>query len=315
MEVKNFHPPIINPPKDQKPIIKAEPLILGALQQLQAIYNKACKAKKEQITIERTVFESIGKGIQEAYESIKQACNTESKQENTILNALTQIQSSVTNLEKKYDDIETKIMDTPKTYSEIIRSNNAATGPKIEQKSQRQKQNEALREEREKLDIHLTTKNMSAATKQEIMDMSGKEIAERCQKAIDDALPFRGIGYRIQGVSKLANEIRIKFDTEQAASRVCSTLEVNWDTAFPDLKIHVPSYGIVVHGVPINELNTTTMADTKTIEQIETGNNIKTGTITKITPLRRRDDNSSNKAKRCHSIVLYSTLPEFPHHL
>jgi len=123
-------------------------------------------------------------------------------------------------------------------------------GPKMEQNSQRRKQSEALSEERAKFEIHLTTKNMSAATKQEIMDMSGKEIAERCQKAIDDALPFQGIGYRIQGISKLANEIRIKFDTEQAASRVRSTL----DTAFPDLKIHVPSYGIVVHGVPINEL-------------------------------------------------------------
>ena len=44
--------------------------------------------------------------------------NQKKKSEITILGALAQIQSTVTSLERKYNDIEAKITDAPKTYAE-----------------------------------------------------------------------------------------------------------------------------------------------------------------------------------------------------
>jgi hypothetical protein len=65
-EGKNLHPETATPPTSQNAIAKTKQLMLGALEQLQTIYNNARKSKAEQITIKRTTFEAIGAGIQQA---------------------------------------------------------------------------------------------------------------------------------------------------------------------------------------------------------------------------------------------------------
>ena len=79
-----------------------------------------------------------------------------------------------------------------------------------------------------------------------------------------------------------------------------------WNAAFEGLKPHEPMYGIVVHGVPIANLDVTQMADTAIIKRIKGENHIGTRTITKITPLRRkRRIEDKSKTKLHHSIVVY----------
>jgi hypothetical protein len=87
------------------------------------MYDDACKTRAQTIVIKKATFEAIGTGIQQAYQHIKQPCTqvskmTSSDTENAILNTLAQIQNSVTSLETKYNDIQAKITDTPKTYAE-----------------------------------------------------------------------------------------------------------------------------------------------------------------------------------------------------
>jgi hypothetical protein len=81
----------------------------------QHIYNEAGKYKREQITIEWATIEEITKEIQQAYIHTYDQI-TASKTENTDLNALMQIQSSITNLEQKYNYIETKTTKATKLY-------------------------------------------------------------------------------------------------------------------------------------------------------------------------------------------------------
>ena len=140
--------------------------MLGILQQLHTIYDDASKTRTQTIIIKKTTFEAIGNGIKQAYEHLKQPCTSTidktkpSSIENTILNTLAQIQGSITTLETKYSDIETKITDVPKTYAEIIKITSSKES-KIEQQTQRRKQRQILYKEREKYGVTLSLKDMN----------------------------------------------------------------------------------------------------------------------------------------------------------
>jgi hypothetical protein len=82
-------------------------------------------------------------------------------------------------------------------------------------------------------------------------------------------------------------------------SAVCTSKTL---IAFKGLKYHEPNYGIVIHGVPIAELHLEKMTDVETIKRLKE-NDMKPGTITKITPLRRKNDHNSDKVKLHRSIV------------
>ena len=64
-------------------------------------------------------------------------------------------------------------------------------------------------------------------------------------------------------------------------------------------------HGIVVHGIPIEDLDTTRMDNRDVIKRLEAKNNIKARTIVKITPLRRRKNRTSDTVKLHHSIIVY----------
>jgi uncharacterized protein YlxW (UPF0749 family) len=157
-----------------------------------------------------TTLEGIGQGIQQAYEHLKQPCHVETRTVSAILDALTQIQNSVNTLEAKYHDIETTIANTLKTYADIIKKSTPPKDTKIEQRTQKRKQREALREERAKYGVTLSTKDTSSSVlQQSIKSMSAKAIAERCQQAINPVYVNNADRSRIIGVSKLARSTHL----------------------------------------------------------------------------------------------------------
>ena len=64
---------------------------------------------------------------------------------------------------------------------------------------------------------------------------------------------------------------------------------------------HEPNYGIVINGMPIDDLD---LDDPKTIKLLEAANDFPSGTISKVTFLRRKDKELSSKTKH-RSIVIY----------
>ena len=64
-------------------------------------------------------------------------------------------------------------------------------------------------------------------------------------------------------------------------------------------------YGIVVHGIQIADLDTRVMGNREIIKRLETENNIKAGTIVKITPFRHRKNRTPDAVKLHHSIIVY----------
>ena len=302
-----------NPTTNVDPHLEAKQLLLDILQQLQTIHDDASKTRTQTITIQKATFEAIGNGIKHAYEHLKQPCisavdkTNPSSVENTILDTLAQIQGSITTLETKYSDIEAKITDVPKTYAEIIKSTSSKES-KIEQQTQRRKQRQILHKEREKYGVILSLKDMSMDKQQSILTMPAKTIAERCQQAINRLYINTSDSPRIIGVSKLAKCFRLQFETEEEASTIRKldhTKEDIWSTIFEGLKIHEPMHGIVVNGIPIADLDTTMMDNKEIIERLETQNNMKPGTIVKITPLRRRKNRTPDGVKVHHSIIAY----------
>ena len=123
--------------------------------------------------------------------------------------------------------------------------------------------------------------------------MSPEEITKRFQKAIDKAaIP----GIKLQGISKVSSGIRIHCKTEEQAKQLHA---VDWNEAFEGITIHKMKYGIVIHGVPVG----LDLDDEETIKKAESANKFPSGTIIKMTPLRRKGKEPSNQKYR--SIIMY----------
>ena len=142
------------------------------------------------------------------------------------MNTFAKIQNSVVNLETKYNDIEAKVVETPKTYAEIMKST-AQKEFKIEQQTQRRKQRETLRQERQKYGVTLNLKNTKKP--ESILTMPAKDIAERCQQAINRLYVNTSDSPRIIGVSKLAQSFRLQFETEEETIIVCKLNQIKDD--------------------------------------------------------------------------------------
>jgi hypothetical protein len=165
--------PLSTPPLATTSTI-TDQLLHSVLQQMQIIHHKANESNTNTITMDKSLFEAMANAILQAYEASSVAKNP------TIIDSLAQIQTSIANLEKRYNDIEVKITDIPKTYAEAAKPNT-----KLEQQMEIRKRREALRQERIKYGVTLTLKNMSEVTQKSTLALSAKTIAERCQQAIN----------------------------------------------------------------------------------------------------------------------------------
>ena len=320
------NPPVLTEPTPENPLTDAEYYLITALKDLERLHDKACETNATNITMGRTMFTEIATTIQKAWEKVQTA---QHNREITILKSLKNIQASIGSLEQKYEGIQARvtenntemtyklneiqattirlenkheaiertIKEAPKTYADIIKTSTTNTKEKAtaETRVRQRQQHDTLRQERAKYEVTLTTKETNDEIKELINTMPPKEITERCQHAIEKASISN---IKLQGINRLANGIRIRCETEEQAEQLRAT---DWNEAFKGIKIHEPNYGIVINGVPINELD---LDDPKTIESLEAANNLPSGTISKITFLRRKNKDSSIKAKHC-SIVIY----------
>ena len=84
----------------------------------QSIHDAACKTKAEKITIELSTFKKIDTTLQQAWEQAK--ITQRNREESRVLDALKQIQESITGLEQKYEDIQAKVTEAPKRYAETV---------------------------------------------------------------------------------------------------------------------------------------------------------------------------------------------------
>ena len=247
------------------------------------------------VSIQASIIEALEVVIDkfDEHEQDREPDEVPSTENTMILDTLTQIQASVVNLEKRYNDIETKIMDTPKTYADIIKSASPELkDKKIKLRTLKRDQLEAIRKRRDQHSITLSIKATPATARQKIAKMPGIDIVERCQKAINAVMPSSQ-SHMIRGICKLSQAIKIQFDTEEHMELVrtyARTLGIDWNKAFNTTRIELrePRYGIVVHGVLVADLSTDDMMNAKIIKKLEDKNNMLTGTIVSITTLRRR---------------------------
>ena len=95
---------------------------------------------------------------------------------------LNEIQATPIRLENKHEVIERTVKKAPKTYADIIKTSNWNQLP-IQRKKPLQKcalDKNALRQERAKYEVTLTTKETNDVVKELINTMPAKEITERC---------------------------------------------------------------------------------------------------------------------------------------
>ena len=131
--------------------------------------------------------------------------------------------------------------------------------------------------------------------KELINTMPPKEFTERCQHAVEKAsIP----GIKLQRINKIVIGIRARCETEEQAGQL---RVLDWSEAFEGIKTYEPKYGIVIHGIPIDELD---LDDPKTIKLLEAANGFSSRTISKVTFLRRKDKEPAIKTKH-RFIVIY----------
>src|ERR1700694_5248119 len=95
--------------------------------------------------------------------------------------------------------------------------------------------------------------------------------------------------------------MRLQCDTAEDAQLLRKAV-IKWGDAFEGLTIHTPKHGIVIHGVPKEEVNPAERQD-NLIAQIENDNPALNEKIVQIAPLRRSTQEDESKADQ--SLVVF----------
>jgi uncharacterized protein YoxC len=330
IEAKASHPATTGPASKHTPSPTIEELLFHSLVELQTAHDTAHKENASSVKIDWLKFQRIGRMLQRAWDQSKTAkCAVE---ENTITDVLNHIQTSIANLEKKYEAIETAmtketqatlyklneiqattqglenkchnientVKDVPKAYADIAKSSNINAQEKSnpDTHAQHKQHSETRRQKRPKHEVTLSTRKATGQVKESISTMSPKEITRQCQKVIEKAAIT---DIQLRGISKTASGIRIQCQTEEQVKQLHT---IDWNGAFEGMRIHEPKHGIVIRGTPI-ELD---LDNEETIKEIESNNGFTKGTILKITPLRRKNNEPTNQNHR--AIIIYLSNPQ-----
>jgi hypothetical protein len=156
---------------------------------------------------------------------------------------------------------------------------------------------EKLRKLRQETEVVLTTKGMSEEHRRKIKATEHNEIREICQKAIEQS-NITGDKPKVLGVNKLTNGIRLQFKTKEDVEKAKT---VDWNSAYQNLALHSPKYGIVIHGIPKTALQFDDDQN-KAIEEFEQANEMLNIKVVEIKPLRRH----SKPSRSNHSIVVFT---------
>ena len=109
-----------------------------------------------------------------------------------------------------------------KTYADIIRASTTNTKEKTiaEIRARQRQQRDTLRQERAKYEVKLTMKETSDEVKESINTMHPKEITEYVNMQSKMRLY---LAWKLQGVNKFVNGVRVRCATEEQANFVLST--------------------------------------------------------------------------------------------
>ena len=207
------------------------------------------------------------------------------------LNTITE--ASTTSLQ----EIKDTTTNVENTWAQITATNAATTTTKSTTQAKWREHNEALKKQCEPYQLALTTTNNEA--RETLGDMHAREITKCCQNLIDTTTTETP---KLNRMNKITNGIRLQCKSPEDA-QILST--VNWNGAFESLTTYKPKYGIVVHGVPVTEIDALQTNATTTQEWEEVNGGIKLGTIK---PLRCKS--RANRIPSAHqSIIVFIDDP------
>ncbi len=158
------------------------------------------------------------------------------------------------------------------------------------------------RQEKNKLEVVLTTSEMDPDTKKQIEQHSHTEIMAKLQQNVESQM--KNNFPNIHGIEKLKSQgIRILCSTEEEAEQLC---KLNWDKAYNGLRVHQPKYGIMIPGVPKEMINPNELKNPEIAKQLEEQNKEKGIQIIEMKTLRRKlKDNTQH-----YSLVAFFTNPD-----
>ena len=117
----------------------------------------------------------------------------------------------------------------------------------------KRREQEKLRQACAKLAVVLTTRSASKEIRNQIASMHEKEITKRCQQAITESTLNTKL--KLHSISKLENGIHIHCNSEEEVKQLKN---IDWNHAFEGVTVHKPKYGIVIHRVPLSDINFST---------------------------------------------------------
>ena len=165
------------------------------------------------------------------------------------------------------------------------------------------------RKELSQQEINLTTADAAKGIQEMIQSIPHRTIIKALQETIDNA-NLEGKP-QLEDVTKLRRgTIRMRATTREGAKAI-KEANIDWNKAYAGLKVYKPKYGIVIHGVPVWELNldpgyeeTDEYKDTIDEWQGENANRNNI-TIANIKPLSRKP-RTDHIRKKHQSIIVFT---------
>ena len=166
--------------------------------------------------------------------------------------------------------------------------------------------------DRAQYEITLTISDAPKTMQEMIKSATHRDITKCLQEIIDKAnLEGRP---QLENVTRLSRgKIRMRAAMKEGA-KIIKEANIEWEQAYPGIKVYNPRYGIVIHGVPTDEINldpgyTETPEYKEAIDEWQQENaNRNNITIMSIKPLRRKG--MEHTRKKHQSIIVFTEDPE-----
>lgn len=184
------------------------------------------------------------------------------KKEEDVMRRFGKLESDMMEIKSNMAEMKTLMLGTAKTYAQAAATSNptaestTATSPSKTTTNTLRARNQATKDQqraaRRPYEVKLTNQHMPENVKREFEEAHIKDVLKKLQSAINEA-NIEGKKPTLQAGNKYPNSIRLQCDTIKEAQLLRNT-DITWGNAFQGLKVHVPKYGIVIHGIPKDEI-------------------------------------------------------------
>jgi hypothetical protein len=244
-------------------------------------------------------------------EQLKETDNTATNQPKKPDSAITKLEEKINQMAKDMDEIKAAILK-PQTWATVTAANTpsplqlATTNSRTQAKEQLVKQQQQKKQDLAKLEVVLTVDSHEPNARDTLADATYEDITKQLQATVQQAPITKKP--KINAIQKLkSGDIKIICQTTDEAATLKN---INWASAYNGLSIKKPRYGIVVHGIPreyiqslgsdINSKEVTTI-----LEQQNSPQNL---TVTNISTLRRLKQEISTPTHT--SIIIFTNDAE-----